>query len=236
MLRRLTPNEIPNTVWPSDNELGIPSLKLDLQAGVVDLPFCRWGRTTRKSRMLGCWHFMTDDYRFSAVWSRPQVVVNSGCVAAVEPNYSIHPQTPPAIAIYQIFRKRWLNRFWQEHGIRTFVDLFVPPAFAKANLLGVPKGWRSFATRGSDQLLSELAMARDHAGRQDVTFLVYGGGAAVRETCREHLLLWFPEESDVVRDRAIQREPAPAITAAPPRPERPPAQLPVERQTRLFLP
>lgn len=206
MLRHLTGADVPNTTWPSDNAAGVPTLRLDRQAGVIDLPFSRWGRETRKSRMRGTWHFYTDDYRFSRLWSRPQDLVNSACVAAVEPNWSVHAQTPPAVALWQTYRKRWLARLWQEHGVRVLVDLNVAREHAETNLLGVPAGWRSFCTRGSVARLAELdeeyaaatRVAGDR-GKVPVLLVVYGGGEAVAERCRSRGWLWMPEEADAVR-------------------------------------
>lgn len=201
MLRRIAGGDVPNTVWPSTNPEGVPTLRLDRQAECVDLPFSRWGRETRKSRMRGTWHFFTDDARFSAVWSRPQVVVNSSCVAAVEPNFSVHAQTPRAVALWQTYRKRWIGRFLQEHGIRILVDLNVAEEHADTNLLGVPRGWRSFATRGGGdpaRLDREHARAAELAGA-DPLLVVYGGGRLTEEHCRARAFLWFPEEADAVR-------------------------------------
>lgn len=212
---------MPNTTWPSDNAAGVPTLLLDRQAGVVDLPFSRWGRETRKSRMRGTWHFYTDDSRFNGLWSRPQALVNSACVAAAEPNFSVHAQTPAAVAIWQTYRKRWLARYWQETGVRVLVDLHVAAEHAEANLMGVPAGWRSFATRGSvvrlDALDAEHAIATRVAGdrgKVPILFVVYGGGAAVAERCRSRGWIWFPEEADAVRAPATADR-APGLRSVP---------------------
>lgn len=201
MLRRVDGGDVPNTIWPSDNEWGVPTLRLDRQATLVDLPFQRWGRETRKSRMRGTWHFYTDDYKFSRLWGRPQDLVNSACVATVEPNFSVHAQTPAATALWQTYRKRWLARWWQEEGVRVWVDLNVAHEHSAINLLGVPPGWTSFATRGSARRLEELdhehARAQQIAGG-DVTFLVYGGSARCGEFARSRGWLWFAEEKQIM--------------------------------------
>jgi hypothetical protein len=208
VLRRLTGADVPNTIWPSDNAEGVPTLLLDRQAGVVDLPFTRWGRGCRRSRMRGTFHFYTDDYRFSRLWGRPQDLVNSACVAAVEPNWSVHAQTPPVVALWQTYRKRWLARLWQESGVRILVDLHVAPEHAEINLLGVPRGWRSFATRGSaarlDLLDREHELALSVAGALSVLLVVYGGGKAVAQRCRERGWLHFGEEADEVRATSLR--------------------------------
>jgi len=213
MLRRVAGGDVPDTVWPSDNIEGIPLLRLDRQAICLDTPLARWGRDVRKSRMRGTWSFYTDDYRFNRLWSRPHDVVNSGAVAVVEPNWSIYPQTPRAAALWQIFRKRWLARWWQEHGIRTWVDLHVPECYAAENLLGVPGGWRSFATRGdrAADLDAQYQRASFVAGAfGPVTFMVYGGGRQIEQLARSRGWLWLPEERDLVRAEARSR---PALRA-----------------------
>jgi len=164
----VTAGDVPSALFPSDNEFGIPVLDVEKQAEIIDAPVTRWGRETRKSRMRGTWHFYTDDYRFSALWARPQDLVNSGCVSAIECNFSVHAQTPRAVAIYRTFQKRYLARLWQAHGVRIVVDLNVA---------------------------TEHAMAAERAGCVP-TFLVYGGGKAVRAHTERRGWIWIPEEAD----------------------------------------
>jgi hypothetical protein len=199
--RRIAGGDVPATVFPSDNEWGVPTLLLECQAGVVDLPFTRWGRARRKDRMRGTWHMYTDDYRFGALVSRPQALLNSACVATVEPNFSVHAQTPRAEVLHRTYVKRWLARFWQSHGIRILVDLHVAEEHADINLLGVPPGWASFCTRGGGdvgRLEREHERAAAIAGGP-LLFVVYGGGKATEALCRARGWLWFAEEADEVR-------------------------------------
>jgi hypothetical protein len=41
--RLFTAQDIPNALWPSDNEWGIPLLRPDLQADALDVPVLVWG-------------------------------------------------------------------------------------------------------------------------------------------------------------------------------------------------
>jgi hypothetical protein len=191
---------IGNPLLPTDNEWGIPVLRLDRQAERLDAPFARWGRERRKSRMKGTWHFYTDDSRFQALWRRPEGLINSGCVAAVEPNFSVHEQTPRALVLYQTYRKRFLARLWQDAGVRLLVDLNVPDDNLDDNLVGVPKGWGAFATRWSEGALWQHDWAWKVTGAMHL-FVVYGGGFVAQTRCRQRGWLWFPEEGDVVRGR-----------------------------------
>ena len=65
---------VPDAVWPTDNDWGVPLLDINLQAKAVDLPFKGWGSIKRKARMQGTWHFYTEDYRFEALWRDPSPV------------------------------------------------------------------------------------------------------------------------------------------------------------------
>lgn len=188
---------------PTDNDLGIPVLRLDRQCDHVDLPFARWGRERRKSRMRGTWHFYTDDSRFSRLWQRPQDLINSGCVSAVEPNWSVTPETTAAEAIWQTYRKRYLARLWQDAGVRMLVDLNVAASSANTNLLGVPKGWRAYASRWSmhHDMSADYETACERCGSTDIVFVLYGGGRSAQEWAQLHGAVWFPEEADMVRGR-----------------------------------
>ena len=79
----------------------------------------------------------------------------------------------------------------QDRGIRVFVDLNVAQKFIKLNLIGVPKGWRSFCTRGYSDRLPALELeyriaeaSASISGRKPL-FVVYGGGAMCRDFCKE---------------------------------------------------
>jgi hypothetical protein len=121
----------------------------------------------------------------------------------VEPNYSIYKDFPPAVAIYRTYQKRWLARYWQSQGVRVFVDLNVNPDYYDINFLGVPDGWRAFATRGYGDRLHytelELQKAKEKAAGESVLFLVYGGGKKVKAGCEAHAVdgvVWVSEDMD----------------------------------------
>lgn len=193
--------EVPDALWASDNQLGIPSLLLSMQADALDLPFVIWGSVSRKTRMNGTWGFYTDDYRFEALWKDPSALLATNCVSVIEPNFSIYSQTPPAVATWQIYRKRWLARYWQSKGVRVFVDLNVNKLFSEDNLLGIPNGWSAFATRGYSERINdlrfELGIARSVAGKKDgLLFVVYGGGKTIQTFCMDNGLIHLPEQED----------------------------------------
>lgn len=195
--------DVPDALFPTDNEWQIPLLDIKRQADAVDLPVVTWGSIARTSRIKGTWHFYTDDDRYIELWVDPSPVPNTGCVNCVEPNFSVYDQMPRAVGLYRIYQKRWIARYWQSLGIRVFVDLNVSAPFADLNLLGVPEGWRAYATRGyTDQLGAldrEHGLAVERAGSDDVLFLVYGGGKAVIDLCGRRGWVHIEEHMDRVR-------------------------------------
>lgn len=181
--------QVPDTFFSSDNEYGIPVLDPRLQADAFDLPIVTWGAQKRDTQG-GTITFYVDDNRFADLWKHPDKIVKLNPVSVVEPNFSVLKDFPLILAGYETYRKRWLARYWQWCGIRIFVDLNVNENYKELNLLGVPKGWKAFATRGYDTriwaLEDELNTAKAIAGDVMLSFLVYGGGAKVKEFCRAH--------------------------------------------------
>jgi hypothetical protein len=194
----LNAGDVPDALWPTDNQYGIPLLDINYQADALDLPVSIWGATKRAARMRGTWLFYTEDYRYEALWTDPTSVINSVCVNAAEPNYSCYSQMPFAVGLWAIYRKRWLARYWQSRGIRILVDLNVHERFADVNLMGVPQGWKAYATRGYSERLdstdAEYARARERAGTSSILFVVYGGGKAVEAHCQQRGWIWINEE------------------------------------------
>jgi hypothetical protein len=181
---------VPDATFPSDNKFGIPTLDIAQQAIYAEGSIRAWGSLSRKNRHQGTWHFYVDDYKFAKVWEDPHQLTNTKSAAVVEPNYSSNDQTPLAMFLWSVYKKRWLSRYWQSCGVRTYVDLNVAKPFEQHNLLGVPKGWKAYATRAADNDLKTLnrhaALAKAHAGG-DILLLVCGGGKKVGQLCRDNL-------------------------------------------------
>lgn len=193
--------DVPDAVFATDNEYGIPTLLPSLQATMLEAPVLLWGALARRTKTTGTYAFYVDDWRFNALWTDPSPVVNSGCHAVIEPNITISPIMPKAVALYRMYQKRWVTRFWQEFGIKTIVDLNVPePWLSELALLGVPKGWKSYATHGNagdiESTALEYETACRHAEGTDVLFVVYGGGKAAKEQCLERGWVYVPEHMD----------------------------------------
>jgi hypothetical protein len=207
--------DVPDALWESDNPWGVPTLRMELAADAVDFPVTTWGTIGAGREMRGTYHFYTRDSRFDPLWANPAKVLKSGCPSIVEPNFSTHEQTPFSVALWAIFRKRWLARWWQSKGLRVLVDLNVHHALLEAhpatagerpNFLGVPRGWPAYATRSHggaaspDFLDREYAAAAEHSGLDRIPlFLVIGGGRAVEALCGARGWVWVAEQSQTAR-------------------------------------
>lgn len=188
---------VKDVVYASDNIYEIPTLLLSEQAGQLELPLTPWGANSRLRQDVTTYHFYVDDYRFNKLFHDPTNLINSNCKAIVEPNCSLHDQTPIAYGIHQIYKKRWLSRYMQDLGVKVYVDLNVSHKFIEFNKMGVPKGYNAFFTRGLDgwmeSLKSDLEIAREISGLDNPNLIVYGGGKQIEKFCRENNLLYVTD-------------------------------------------
>lgn len=196
--------DVKDILFASDNDFEIPTLKLSEMAGNLELPVTPWGANSRLRKDVNTYHFYVDDYRFEKLFKDPVNLLTSGCKAIVEPNCSLHDQTPIAWGLQLIYKKRWLARYCQDCGIKVYADLNVASKFAEYNTLGIPKGWNAFFTRGSYNMLKslevELEIARRISGKEQPNLIVYGGGKEIQKICQNLGLLYvhdFINEKDL---------------------------------------
>ena len=186
-----------DVLYPANNDFEIPTLDIEMQAGRLELPLSPWGAEARSRTQMCTYHFYVDDYRFNRLFKDPAQLLASGCKAIVEPNCSLHDQTPIAFGLNQIYKKRYLARYCQEVGIKVYADLNVAEKFRPYNKMGIPKGYNAFATRGLDgwmeSLANDLKDAQEISGLEAPNLLVYGGGKEVKQFCQEHGLLYVSD-------------------------------------------
>ena len=192
-------------VYPSNNEFDIPTLLMNDMPLHLELPLNPWGAEARYKKGITTYHFYVDDYRFEQLFKDPIKLLQSGCRAIVEPNCSIHDQTPMAHAIWQTYRKRYLCRYLQECGMQIWVDLNVSPHFEEINALGVPEGYNAFCTRGVSGWLNTTErhweMAKRISGLDKPNMFVYGGGDDVAEWCKAHDVVYVNEFINRAKDK-----------------------------------
>lgn len=65
-------------------------------------------------------HFFLHDYQFERVWRYPDRYVE--CLKkfkfVLSPDFSPYADIPKALKIFNVYRKMWCGRYWQEHGIK----------------------------------------------------------------------------------------------------------------------
>lgn len=64
-------------------------------------------------------HFFLDDYVFNGVWVNPERVLNfiKKYGTAFSPDFSLYTDMPTVLQIFNVYRNRWVGRYWQENGI-----------------------------------------------------------------------------------------------------------------------
>lgn len=203
---------IPDMLFLTDNELEIPTLDLDMQATACNVPFLCFGEQKRTYNLNneGTLHFYTDDYRFTAVYEHPERILAHNPANIVEPNFSLFNEMPVSFGLQAIYKKRWIARVIQSKGIGVFVDLNVAQKFYRLNMLGVPRGWNAFATRGySDRLANlefELSIAKDWANKEHPLFVIYGGGNECRRFAAQNGCIYVnPVVTTKNKLRALQK-------------------------------
>lgn len=65
-------------------------------------------------------HFFLDDYQFLRLWSNPDAYIDilRKFKVVCTPDFSLYTDFPPAIQIYNHYRKHWLGAYFQMHGIK----------------------------------------------------------------------------------------------------------------------
>jgi hypothetical protein len=104
-----------HALYPAANIYGIPMLRPTVAPEIHGLvPFTSIGSLPRHAG-----HFFLDDYRFERVWNRPSVYVPRlrQFPVVLTPDFSLYTDWPLSVNLWNIYRSRWLGRYWQEHGI-----------------------------------------------------------------------------------------------------------------------
>ena len=88
--------------------------------------------------------FYVDDYRIEPLWNRPLASLRRLedllPAAVIEPDFSQYSDHPAAVAIWNLYRSRWVARYWQEHGLTVIPSLNWNAQMLDMIGLGIPRG------------------------------------------------------------------------------------------------
>lgn len=106
-------------IFPSADALGVPLLKAEDFEPSYLVPHRQKIRTNYPLSG-GAVHFFLDDERFEPVWKTPEkgfsYIERVG--AALTPDFSLYPEMPLALQLFNVYRNRWCGAFWQSRGVR----------------------------------------------------------------------------------------------------------------------
>lgn len=106
-------------VYPSDNEYGIPTIAND--SSMPD-QLIQWGSRPKllEATNGSAVHFFLDDFRFESLWNNPERNLDAlqRIGLALSPDFSLWRDMPVAMQIWNVYRNRWIGRYWQERGIK----------------------------------------------------------------------------------------------------------------------
>lgn len=99
------------------------------------------GADSRLRKDVATYHFYVDDYRFEAIWKRSDQGANQWCKSVGGSNLSVYDTTPIAYGLQQIYKKRWISRYFQKSAVSRCTQILnVSVKFKEYNKLGLPKG------------------------------------------------------------------------------------------------
>lgn len=115
----------PQNTWqlyPCDKDTGFPLLQPQDFELIEPVPvlYRYRQRVTRAQRAISICHCFAFDYVLEPIWTRPLPALRHvmGYLAACTPDFSLYADWPLALQQWNVYRSRWVGRFWQEAGIR----------------------------------------------------------------------------------------------------------------------
>lgn len=108
--------------YPSSNPWGFPDLlpqRFTLPESIPLLSYKERDDQGQRHAQALC-HFFLDDYRFESVWTKPdQGLSRVGRFwGALTPDFSLYTDWPLILQQWNHYRRQWLGRYWQEHGVK----------------------------------------------------------------------------------------------------------------------
>lgn len=182
--------------------LNIPILNPSLQGDENMGKLYRWDAGNRERLKAESIHFYVDDTKFTGVLKDPRLpIARTNAKQFTEVNISTNEHEPFPLSLFNIYIKRAIARYWQEFGMKIFVDLNIEPHLFPIALEGVPKGWKSYVTRAKseeiDLLINQYDLARSHAGTNEINMHVIGGHYKGKEAAKSIGAQWHRASGEI---------------------------------------
>ena len=103
------------------NEYGFPNMYPVHIDNLKDIPLQGFNYALKERHPEGIGvHFFLHDYQFERVWKYPDRYTEclSKFAFVLSPDFSPYADTPKALKVFNVYRKMWCGRYWQEHGIK----------------------------------------------------------------------------------------------------------------------
>lgn len=105
-------------IFPGDPQLGIPSM---LAPDELPGQLINYNARNRLSQPQdGDYvHFFLDDYRFETMWTQPERSLSrvNRVGKALSPDFSLYPEMPVIVQMWNVYRSRWCGAWMASHGI-----------------------------------------------------------------------------------------------------------------------
>ena len=106
-------------IFPGDHGLGLPVLASydGVPAALINYN----ARNRLTSPQAGdCVHFFLDDYRFETMWTQPErsLARVSRVGMSLTPDFSLYPEMPDIVQMWNVYRSRWCGAWMQAHGVK----------------------------------------------------------------------------------------------------------------------
>ena len=200
-------------IFYSSNEWGLPDYMEDMfcetiPSGTWDRDpnfnvkdpgtmYCHSARTFPDDREGGILMFYTEDYRFESCWNTTGKMTDQFLAeewtALGPPAYSTWWDWPLIVRLHSVYRCRWIQRFWQEAGLKIIPDLYWDDTEASldwglstlpSNLPVASVECRTINRHGGDWKRFREGLEEVIARISPQTIMIYGGGG---EDNRRHL-------------------------------------------------
>ncbi|OQW91395.1 MAG: hypothetical protein BWK78_04740 [Thiotrichaceae bacterium IS1] len=85
-----------------------------------NISIVRYDTARNRPSKLRAVHFYVDDFRMNTTFHKPAKCLDyvRGFQFAVGPDFSVAIDLPHAVNVWNVFRSRWVSRFWQENNIK----------------------------------------------------------------------------------------------------------------------